>query len=113
MAFCLHPHLTTFPGASFVPNGNLNGPHLAMGSGGNNPGYWGHVPWETPEPPQWGPAPAMLAMMEGRGTAVYGQTMQGPGGMPFNYGWPKYGPVRLASFPSNSSPVSRRPRVLL
>lgn len=94
MAFALHPLLSTYPGASFVPNGNLNGPHLAMQSGGNNPGYWGHVPWETPGSPEWGPSPAMIAKMEGRGTGIYGLTMQGPGGMPFNYGWPKYGPVR-------------------
>jgi hypothetical protein len=32
--------------------------------------------------------------MEGRGTGVWGMTMQG-GGQPFNYGWPKYGPVRF------------------
>jgi hypothetical protein len=30
--------------------------------------------------------------MEGRGTGVWGMTMQG-GGQAFNYGWPKYGPV--------------------
>ncbi|KAK1925625.1 hypothetical protein DB88DRAFT_484537 [Papiliotrema laurentii] len=95
MAFALHPLLSTYPGASFFPNGNMTGPHLAARSGGNNPGYWGYIPWETPQPPQWGPPPAVQAMMEGRGTGVYGLTMQGPGGAPFNYGWPKYGPMPL------------------
>lgn len=94
--FGVHPLLATHPGASFTKhhpfdNGNVNGPHLALASGGNSLGYWAHVPWEVPEPPQWGLPPAVVAAMEGRGTGVYGVT--GNGGMPFNYGWPKYGPV--------------------
>lgn len=97
MAFHLHPVMSTYPGASFQtpfnPQ-NLNGPHLAMRSGGDSMGYWGHVPWEVPDPAgmKWGLPPAVEAQMEGRGTGVWGMTMQG-GGMPFNYGWPKYGPV--------------------
>jgi hypothetical protein len=96
----LHPLLHTYPGASFkhhpFDNGNLNGPHLAHASGGDNGGYWAHVPVEVPDGPAFGPGawnlpPAVLAMMEGRGTGVYGVTMTG--GTPFNYGWPKYGPV--------------------
>ena len=55
-------------------------------------GYWAHVPWEVPEMTPWGLPPAVEAQMEGRGTGVWGMTMQG-GRMPFNYGWPKYGPV--------------------
>ena len=55
-------------------------------------GYWGHIPLDPPEPPVWGLPAAVVAQMEGRGTGVYGATIQGPG-MPFNYGWPKYGPV--------------------
>ncbi|GFZ50583.1 hypothetical protein JCM24511_08340 [Saitozyma sp. JCM 24511] len=96
--FGVHPLLATHPGASFTKhhpfdNGNVNGPHLALASGGNSLGYWAHVPWEVPEPPQWGLPPAVVAAMEGRGTGVYGVT--GNGGMPFNYGWPKYGPMPL------------------
>ncbi|KAK4683473.1 hypothetical protein P7C73_g6785, partial [Tremellales sp. Uapishka_1] len=91
MAFALHPHLSTYPGASFFPNGNLNGPHLALQSGGPSAGYWGHVPWEVPEPPTWDLPPAIIAAMEGRGTGFYG----GQGGPAFNYGWPKYGPMPL------------------
>ncbi|WVF68759.1 hypothetical protein IAT40_003531 [Kwoniella sp. CBS 6097] len=72
MAFALHPLLSTYPGASFFPNGNLNGPHLAVQSGGPSVGYWGYVPWETPEMPQWDLPPAIKAAMEGRGTGVYG-----------------------------------------
>ena len=93
MAFAIHPQLSTYPGASFFPNGNLNGPHLAVRSGGNAAGYWGHVPWEVPEPPEWGLPPAIIAAMEGRGTGVYGLRPEGPRGARFNYGWPKYGPV--------------------
>ena len=92
MAFAIHPLMSTYPGASFTPNGNLNGPHLAMRSGGDALGYWAHVPWEIPEPPVWDLPPAIKAAIEGRGTGVYGLPLQGPG-MPFNYGWPKYGPV--------------------
>jgi hypothetical protein len=71
-------------------------PHGQHGqrSGGNSQGYWAHVPWEVPEPTPWGLPPAVTAAMEGRGTGVWGMTMQG-GGQPFNYGWPKYGPVCL------------------
>jgi hypothetical protein len=95
--FGLHPLLATYPGASFTrshpyDNGNVTGPHLAAASGGNSMGYWGHVPWEVPSPPEWGLPPAVVAAMEGRGTGVYGVT--GSGGAPYNYGWPKYGPVR-------------------
>jgi len=97
MAFAIHPQFSTYPGASFFPNGNLNGPHLAVRSGGNAIGYWGHVPWEVPEPPEWGLPPAIIAAMEGRGTGIYGLTPQGPGGARFNYGWPKYGPVSRRS----------------
>jgi hypothetical protein len=93
MAFAIHPLLSTYPGASFVPNGNLNGPAFAMASGGDNGGYWSHVPLGFPEPPQWGLPPAIIAAMEGRGSGIYGVPVGGPSGMPFNYGWPKYGPV--------------------
>jgi len=95
MAFILHPQMSTYPGASFqnpLNPTNYNGPHLAQRSGGNSQGYWAHVPWEVPEPTPWGLPPAIEAAMEGRGTGVWGMTMQG-GGQPFNYGWPKYGPV--------------------
>lgn len=95
MAFAIHPMMSTYPGASFFPNGNLTGPHLAIQSGGDSMGYWGHVPWEMPQMPEWGLPPAILAMQEGRGTGMYGTTPQGQG-MPFNYGWPKYGPVSHA-----------------
>lgn len=92
----IHPLLHNYPGASFryhpYDNGNLNGPHLAMASGGDSMGYWAHVPVEVPEgPPVWKLPPAIIAAMEGRGTGQYGITMTG--GEPFNYGWPKYGPV--------------------
>lgn len=94
-----HPLLHTYPGASFkthpFDNGNLNGPHLAQASGGDSFGYWSHVPMELPGPIQWGLPPAMMAQMEGRGTGVYGQLVSGQG-QPFNYGWPKYGPVGLS-----------------
>lgn len=95
MAFHLHPMMSTYPGASFqtpLNPQNLNGPHLAARSGGDSMGYWAHVPWEIPEMTPWGLPPAVEAQMEGRGTGVWGMTMQG-GRMPFNYGWPKYGPV--------------------
>ncbi|OCF35033.1 hypothetical protein I316_03073 [Kwoniella heveanensis BCC8398] len=75
MAFALHPLLSTYPGASFFPNGNLNGPPLALQSGGPSVGYWGYVPWETPEMPQWDLPPAIKAAIEGRGTGVYGLTI--------------------------------------
>jgi hypothetical protein len=97
MAFITHPQMSTYPGASFQTPwnpSNYNGPHLAQRSGGNSQGYWAHVPWEVPEPTPWGLPPAVTAAMEGRGTGVWGMTMQG-GGQPFNYGWPKYGPVRF------------------
>ena len=92
-----------YPGAAFHSarhpwdHGNVNGPHLAMASGGDSMGYWQHVPVEVPDgasPPheQWKLPIAVIAAMEGRGTGVYGVTLSG--GMPFNYGWPKYGPVR-------------------
>ncbi len=93
MAFILHPLLSTYPGASFIPNGNFNGPHLAIASGGNSAGYWAEIPWEVSEPFQWSLPPAIVAAQEGRGTGIYGIT--GKGGAPFNYGWPKYGPVSL------------------
>ena len=96
MAFAIHPLLSTYPGASFVPNGNLNGPHWAMRSGGDSTGYWGHVPWEIPQPGEWSLPPAVVAMMEGRGTGMYGVNMEG--GMRYNYGWPKYGPVSHPQF---------------
>ena len=51
------------------------------------------MPFSPPEPPEWGLPAAVIAQMEGRGTGVYGLTTQGMGGRPFNYGWPKYGPV--------------------
>lgn len=95
MAFHLHPNLSTYPGASFQPP--FTGPHLAFQSGGNSLGYWGHIPPE-PSPlmrgelPQLGLPPAITAMMEGRGTGMYGVSVEGRG-LPFNYGWPKYGPV--------------------
>jgi len=95
MAFITHPQMSTYPGASFQTPwnpSNYNGPHLAQRSGGDAQGYWAHVPWEVPEPTPWGLPPAVTAAMEGRGTGVWGMTMQG-GGQPFNYGWPKYGPV--------------------
>jgi len=95
MAFITHPQMSTYPGASFQTPwnpSNYNGPHLAQRSGGHSQGYWAHVPWEVPEPTPWGLPPAVTAAMEGRGTGVWGMTMQG-GGQPFNYGWPKYGPV--------------------
>ena len=45
---------------------------------------------EMPPPPgEWGLPPAIVALQEGRGTGWYG----GQGGMRFEYGWPKYGPV--------------------
>ena len=100
MAFAIHPFLSTYPGASFFPNGNLNGPHLGLSSGGHSLGYWGHVPMEFPSgypfappgaPGAWGEVPAMVAMREGRGNGYFG----GVGGERFNYGWPKYGPVSL------------------
>ena len=97
MAFITHPQMSTYPGASFQTPwnpSNYNGPHLAQRSGGHSQGYWAHVPWEVPEPTPWGLPPAVTAAMEGRGTGVWGMTMQG-GGQPFNYGWPKYGPVCL------------------
>jgi hypothetical protein len=47
------------------------------------------TPWKLP--------PAIEAAQEGRGTGVWGMTMQG-GGAAFNYGWPKYGPVCHLSF---------------
>jgi len=93
MAFALHPLLSTYPGASFFPNGNFNGPHLGQASGGDTGGYWANVPWEIPQPPEWGLPPAIVAAMEGRGSGVYGVPLGGGGGMMFNYGWPKYGPV--------------------
>lgn len=62
-----------------------------MASGGDSMGYWAHIPIELPEPPNWKLPPAVIAAMEGRGSGMYGITMTG--GMPFNYGWPKYGPV--------------------
>ena len=97
MAFALHPLLSTYPGASFFPNGNLTGPHLAIRSGGDSTGYWGYVPWEVPSMPEWGLPPAIVAAQEGRGTGIWGMTLDGPGGQMFNYGWPKYGPVSLHS----------------
>ncbi|ORY31865.1 hypothetical protein BCR39DRAFT_465358 [Naematelia encephala] len=99
MAFTIHPLLSTYPGASFFPNGNLTGPHLAQASGGDSGGYWAYVPWDIPSIPphhQWGLPPALIALREGRGTGVYGR--QGPGlgrGVPINYGWPRYGPMPL------------------
>lgn len=92
-----HPLFSTYPGASFHPTwdptfGNVNGRHLAAASGGDSFGYWGKAPWEPPAPPQWDLPPAVVAMMEGRGTGIYGMPPEGRGA-PFNYGWPKYGPV--------------------
>lgn len=49
---------------------------------------------ELPGPINWGLPPAVMAQMEGRGTGVYGHLVSGQG-QPFNYGWPKYGPVSL------------------
>lgn len=96
MAFALHPLLSTYPGASFIPNGNFNGPHLSVQSGGPSVGYWGHVPWETPQMPEWDLPPAVKAVQEGRGTGVYGVTLEGGGqGKMFPYGWPRYGPMPL------------------
>lgn len=61
-----------------------------MTHGGMSTGYWGVAPLDFPvEPPVFEPPPAIKAMMEGRGTGVYG----GLGGPPYNYGWPKWGPV--------------------
>lgn len=96
-----HPLYSTYPGASFhnamdPTYGNANGPYLAAASGGDSFGYWGQVPWEAPAPPQWDLPPAVLAMMEGRGTGMYG-VPPGGNGAPFNYGWPKYGPVSLCA----------------
>ena len=105
MAFAFHPLLSTYPGASFFPNGNLNGPHLALAQP-DSAGYWGQVPWEIPEPFQWGLPPAIVAAMEGRGTGVYGLTKSG-GGM-FNYGWPKYGPVSPSSYSGISTSRVRK-----
>lgn len=90
MAFHLHPLLSTYPGASFEPN--FNGPHFAYATG-NSGGYWPHVPLEAPPPPQWSLPPAVIAAQEGRGTGVYGALPEGRGA-PYNYGYPKYGPVR-------------------
>lgn len=95
--FGQHPYLSTYPSASFFPNGNLNGPHLAMASGGNSGGYWSAVPWDLPPPPEWSLSPAVIAQLEGRGTGMYGVLLEGRG-QPFNYGWPKYGPVSLPVF---------------
>ena len=81
--------MSTYPGASFHPL--FNGPHL-MTHGGMSTGYWGVAPLDFPvEPPVFEPPPAIKAMMEGRGTGVYG----GLGGPPYNYGWPKWGPVSV------------------
>ncbi|KAK6907736.1 hypothetical protein L486_05657 [Kwoniella mangroviensis CBS 10435] len=112
MAFALHPLLSTYPGASFFPNGNLNGPHLAVQSGGPSSGYWGQVPWNLPEFPEWGLPPAIIAAQEGRGTGVYGYTLEGGGqGMRFDYGWPKYGPMplrpELGGFVGKTNPFGR------
>lgn len=112
----VHPLMHNYPGASFthpfgpVPplhpgipahgNGNVNGPYLAQLAGGNSFGYWAQVPPDYPsEPPtQWTLPPAIQAAIEGRGTGVYGLPVGGQGS-PFNYGWPKYGPVSsLISF---------------
>ena len=77
-----------------MPNGNLNGPHLALASGGDSAGYWAQIPWEVPQPAPWELPPAIIAAREGRGTGFYGMTEKG--GPPFNYGYPKYGPVSRA-----------------
>ncbi|WWD18735.1 hypothetical protein CI109_103189 [Kwoniella shandongensis] len=100
MAFQLHPLFSTYPGASFVPNGNYNGPHLSFQSGGPSPGYWGYVPLPPPttSPFEWGLPPAIVAAQEGRGTGVYGFTLEGGGTGEMwgkRYGWPKYGPMPL------------------
>lgn len=102
----IHPLMHNYPGAAFHSpmhpwdHGNVNGPHLAMASGGDSMGYWQHIPVELPEGPppheQWKLPIAMIAAMEGRGTGVYGMTLSG--GMPLNYGWPKYGPVSVVSY---------------
>lgn len=100
----IHPMMHHYPGAAFHSqmhpwdHGNVNGPHLAMASGGDSMGYWQHIPIELPDGPppqeQWKLPIAVIAAMEGRGTGQYGVTLSG--GMPYNYGWPKYGPVSLA-----------------
>ncbi|KAK8858844.1 hypothetical protein IAR55_003074 [Kwoniella newhampshirensis] len=104
MAFALHPLLSTYPGASFFPNGNVNGPHLAhahaTGTGLYSPGYWAYVPLDPPPKPpfEWGLPPAIVAMHEGRGTGTYGHTLEGGGAgerWGTRYGWPKYGPMPL------------------
>jgi hypothetical protein len=100
MAFQYHPAMSTYPGASF--HSFFNGPHL-LTHGGMSHGYWGAAPLDFPtEPPVFEPPPAVQAMLEGRGTGLYG----GVGGPPYNYGWPKWGPVRavvIVAFWSDSA----------
>lgn len=46
--------------------------------------------------PEWDVPPAVKAVQEGRGTGVYGVTLEGGGqGKMFPYGWPRYGPMPL------------------
>ncbi|WWC88377.1 uncharacterized protein L201_003288 [Kwoniella dendrophila CBS 6074] len=119
MAFAIHPLTSTYPGASFYPNGNLNGPHLSYQSGGPSLGYWNEVPWNLPESfpfphSEWKLPPAIIAQQEGRGTGIYGLTLEGPPpgqGQRFNYGWPKYGPMPLrpdlGGFVGKTNPFGR------
>ncbi|WWC71050.1 uncharacterized protein I206_105003 [Kwoniella pini CBS 10737] len=119
MAFAIHPLYSTYPGASFFPNENLNGPHLSIQSGGNSLGYWGNVPLNLPEfpLPEWNLPPALIALNEGRGTGIYGLPLQPDGGIggnqqqKFNYGWPKYGPMPLrpdlGGFVGKTNPFGR------